>query len=55
MYPKVIESYGQYGVNVGKMVRRMLRYVPPESIQGLNTIRILDRAPNDRGFACYFV
>jgi len=53
MYPKIIESHAECGVNVGKIVRRIIKYSPRDSIQGLETIRILDQAPGAKGFACY--
>jgi len=53
IYPKIIESHSEYGVNIGKIVKRIIRYAPKTSIQGLKIIRILDKAPNSKGFACY--
>jgi len=51
---EVIENYSPSGVDVGKMVRRMIRYAPQYCMQGLTEIRLLDRDPSDRGFACYY-
>ena len=53
MYPKIIASYGEYGVNIGKIVQRIIKYAPEDSIQGLNAVRIVDKSPDNRGFACY--
>jgi hypothetical protein len=53
MYPKIIAAYGEYGVNVGKIVQRIIKYAPKDSIKGLNTIRIVDKSPDKIGFACY--
>lgn len=53
IYPEIIESHSEYGVNIGKIVKRIISYAPKSSIQGLKVIRILDKAPNSKGFACY--
>ena len=53
MYPKIIASYGEYGVNIGKIVQRIIKYAPEDSIRGLNAVRIVDKSPDNRGFACY--
>jgi len=54
MHPKIIENYGDCGVNVGKIVNRIIKFAPPASLQGLNQIRIMDKDPNGIGFACYY-
>jgi hypothetical protein len=51
--PEVTENHSEYGVTVGKIVRRILEYAPPKSIEGLNQVIILDRDPKGRGFARY--
>lgn len=53
VYPKILECYGKYGVNVGKIVRRIIKYAPPYCLQGLSEIKILDKDPDDIGFASY--
>ncbi len=51
MVPKVIESYTECGVNAGKIVKRIIRYLPPKVLEGISTIKMLDYS--DRGFAKY--
>ena len=53
MYPKIIASYSDHSVNIGKIVQRIIKYAPEESIRGLNAIRIVDKSPDEKGFACY--
>ena len=53
MYPKIIASYGECGVNIGKIVQRIIKYAPEDSIKELNAVRIVDKSPDNRGFACY--
>jgi len=53
MLPKIAESYSQIGVNVGRIVKRIIRYAPPSSLQGLNEIRIKDKDPDNRCFSSY--
>lgn len=50
---KIIESYTSCGVNVGKIVKRIIRYLPPNILEGINTIKVLDIHPSHRGFAKY--
>ena len=53
MMPQIIENYSQCGVKVGKVVKRILKYAPPNSIEGLNEVLILDGDPQGKAFACY--
>lgn len=53
MYPKIIATYSDHGVNIGKIVQRIIKNAPKESIQGLNAVRIVDKSPDKKGFACY--
>lgn len=53
MYPKIIAAYSNHGVNICKMVQRIIKYAPEENISGLNIIRLVDKSPDDRFFACY--
>ncbi len=53
MYPKIIASYSESGVNIGKIVQRIIKYAPEDSIKGLNAVRIVDKSPDNEGFACY--
>ena len=53
MKPIIIEACTQCGVDVGRIVRRILRYAPPSALYGLNAVKIVDSDPSDRGFARY--
>lgn len=53
MNPNIIESYTGCCVNVGRIVRRIIRYAPSRALDGLNAVIILDADPHDRGFARY--
>ena len=53
MKVQIIENYTPCGVNVGKIVKRILKYAPPSSIEDLKQILIFDVNPQGRGFACY--
>jgi len=50
---RITEAYSECGVNVRKIVARIVKYAPPDSLQGLNEISILDKDPNNIGFASY--
>jgi len=52
--PIIISKYTPCGVNVEKIVRRILKYNPKEYVQGLQEIVLLDEAPNKRRFASYW-
>ncbi len=53
MSVKITECHSECGVNIGKMVKRMIKYSPPGTLKGLNEIQISDNDPNDIGFARY--
>ena len=53
MPPKIIEDYTECGVNIGKIVRRIVKYAPPYSIHGLKEIALLDKDSENIGFASY--
>jgi len=53
MLPKIAECYSEFGVNVGRIVKRIIRHAPPSSLQGLNEIRIKDKDPDNRCFSSY--
>lgn len=52
--PLIISGYTPCGVNVEKIVRRILKYNPKEYMEGLKEIALLDEGPNKRGFASYW-
>jgi hypothetical protein len=51
MQPVIIENYRKLGVDVGRIVRRILLHLPPDILEGLREVRLLDR--HDTGFASY--
>jgi hypothetical protein len=53
MLPKILEDYSYPGVDVAKIVRRVVKYVPQEALEGLEEILILDKDPIGVGFAAY--
>jgi hypothetical protein len=53
MYPRVIEDYQECGVNVGRIVKTMIRHAPRGCLDELDAIEILDSSPKGKGFACY--
>ena len=42
MAPKIIESYTTCGVDVGRIVKRILRFLDPERLEDLKAINLLD-------------
>lgn len=50
---QVIESYTDCGIDVGGIVRRIVKYAPPPSLQGLRAVKLLDKDPRNIGFASY--
>jgi hypothetical protein len=46
--------YTECGVRVDKMIDRLVKYAPRESLRDLNEIRLLDKDPTDVGIARYF-
>jgi hypothetical protein len=53
MIPRIIESYSPCGVNVGRIVKRIIRYIEPEILDGLDAINLVDIHTSCRGFARY--
>ena len=53
VYPKISECNSDYDVNVGRIVRRIIKYAPPYCLKGLREIKIMDKDPDDIGFSCY--
>jgi len=53
VYPRIIAAYSNHDLDIGKMVQRIIKYAPEEKISGLNKIRLVDKSPDDRFFACY--
>ncbi len=51
MQPTVIENYTDIGIDVGRIVRRILSHLSPEILEDLHEVRILNR--HERAFACY--
>ncbi|ACL04042.1 hypothetical protein Dalk_2349 [Desulfatibacillum aliphaticivorans] len=52
--PEIIDRCSVSEINVAKMVRRMVRFAPRESLVGLERIVITDYDPKDMGFGCYW-
>ncbi len=50
MQPTVIENDKDIGVDVGRIVRRILLYLSPGIVEGLNEVRLLENS--DNAFAC---
>lgn len=50
---QIIESFSNCGVNVRRIVNRVLAKAPEGCTDGLKQIKILDSDPEGRGFACY--
>ena len=53
MRPKITESHRNYGINIGRIVRRIVEHVPGNCLEDLKEIRILDKDPDNQGLACY--
>ncbi len=53
MIPRVIENHSETTVNVGGIVRRILKHLPSETLDGLNEIVILDKNEEVSAFGCY--
>ena len=51
--PRIIESYKYYGVDISRIVKRILKFAPEYSLDGLKIVRILDSDSQQSGFACY--
>ena len=57
MQPAVTENYTDIGIDVGSIVRRILSYLSPSILDGLQEVRILDKCQIlekcKKPFACY--
>lgn len=57
MLPTIIENYTDVGIDVGRMVRRILSNLSPDILDGLKEVRILDKCrlleKCKHPFACY--
>ena len=53
MLPQITENHSETTVNVGGMVRRVLKHLPSEALDGLNEILILDKNEEGSAFGCY--
>jgi len=51
MLPKVTENYTRVGVDVGRIVHRILSHLSPDILDGLNEVRLLEN--HNHAFACY--
>ncbi len=51
MQPAIIEDYTDIGIDVGRIVRRIIFHLSPEVLDGLREVRLLDR--HEKAFACY--
>jgi hypothetical protein len=49
MPPEIIEAYSPCGVNAGKIVRRIVRFIEPGVFEGLNAIWLMDSHPQAFG------
>ena len=53
MLPRVTEKHSETIVNVGGIVRRILKHLPSNTLDGLNEIVILDQCEERNAFGCY--
>ena len=53
MAPKIVENYAGCGVKIGRIVNRIVKFAPPDSVKGLNEILIVNKDPMGKGFARY--
>lgn len=53
MPPRIVEAYSHRGVDVARIVKRVVKYAPRYSLEGLEEILILDKDPRNIGFASY--
>ena len=49
----IIENHSDCGVNIRKIIERIIRHAPPDCLDGLEEIRILNKDPADISFAKY--
>lgn len=50
----IVERYSKCGIDVGRIIRRIVKFAPPGSLEGLREIHILDTDPAEKGFARYW-
>ena len=53
MTPKIIEKHSEGSVDVLGIVRRIIRHLPAETLDGLQEILIMDTNPDRNAFGCY--
>ncbi len=53
MVPEIIECYSPCGVNVRRIINRVLRFIDPALLNGLKAIVLVDKHPSGRGFGLY--
>jgi hypothetical protein len=53
MVPKIIEGYSEAGVDVGRIVKRIVSYLPENITEGLKEINLLDQNIEHPSFGCY--
>jgi hypothetical protein len=51
MEPVIVENYGNVGVDIAHIVRRILSHLSPDVLEGLREVRLLEK--HDHAFACY--
>ena len=53
MYPKVVDNSTVVGVDIARIVRRILLYLPPDILEGLQEVRVWDQNDAHPAFGCY--
>jgi len=53
MQVEIVERYSPCGIDVGRIVRRIIRHAPPNSVADLQRIVLADKNPGDLAFGCY--
>jgi len=54
MLPRIIENHSETTVDVGGIVRRILKHLPSDILDGLNEIVVLDKNEEVSAFGCYW-
>ena len=49
----IIENHSDCGVNIRKIIERIIKHAPPDCLDGLEEILILNKDPADTSFAKY--
>jgi hypothetical protein len=52
--PHIVSNYAPCGVNVERIIKRIVKYAPRGSLEGVREIAILDEDPRKKGFASYW-